>query len=66
MNGYEAYYGPVSIDEANKTFEITIESAAVRSLIGQSFERAFDVSGDQLVLTPTNPEEGWRVTYERY
>lgn len=65
LNGYEAYYGPVAIDEAGKTFEITIESAAVRNLIGQTFERAFDVSGDTLVLTPTNPDENWRVTYER-
>ena len=65
LRGYEAYYGPVAIDEAANTFEITIESAAVRDLIGQTFERAFEVSGDQLVLTPTSPDEHWRVTYER-
>lgn len=65
LNGYEAYYGPVTVDEAAKTFTITIESAAVRDLIGQDFERGFEVSGDRLVLTPTSPEESWRVTYER-
>jgi hypothetical protein len=65
MNGYEAYYGPVTIDEAAKTFVVTIESSLVRNLIGQSLTRAFDVSGDTLVLTPTDPAEGWRVTYER-
>jgi Lipocalin-like domain len=65
LKGYEAYYGPVTIDETEKTFEVTIESAAVRDLIGQKFERVFEVSGDQLVLTPTNPDEHWRVTYER-
>lgn len=65
LNGYEAYYGPVTVDDAAKTFEITIESAAVRDLIGQKFERAFEVSGDQLVLKPTSPDEHWRVTYER-
>ena len=66
LKGYEAYYGPVTIDEAGNTFEIAIESAAVRDLIGQTFERAFDVSSEKLVLTSTNPDEHWRVTYERY
>jgi hypothetical protein len=65
MNGYEAYYGPVTIDDAAKTFVITVESSLVRNLIGQSMTRVFDVSGDTLVLTPADPSEGWRVTYER-
>ena len=66
MNGYEAYYGPVTIDDAAKTFVITVESSLVRNLIGQSMTRKFDVSGDTLVLTPADPAEGWRVTYERF
>ena len=65
-NGYEAYYGPVAIDDAAKTFTITVESSLVRNLIGQSMTRVFDVSGDTLVLTPADPAEGWRVTYERF
>jgi hypothetical protein len=64
-NGYEAYYGPVVIDEGDDTFAITVESSLVRDLIGQELERVFDVADDQLVITPVNPEEGWRVTYER-
>ena len=28
--------------------------------------RNFEVSGDRLVLTPPDPSEGWRVTYERF
>lgn len=65
VNGYEAYYGPVTINGVDGTFAITIESAAVRDPIGQTFERAFEVSGDQLVLEPTTPDEDCRVTYER-
>src|SRR5215212_8656281 len=64
-NGYEAYYGPVTIAEAAKTLTITVESSLVRDLVGQSLTRVFDVSGDTLVLTPADPSEGWRVTYER-
>lgn len=65
-SGYEAFYGSVAVDESAKTFVVTVESSLVRDMIGQGFERAFQVSEDQLVLAPTNPEESWRVTYERY
>ena len=66
MNGYEAYYGTVAVDEASQTFVVTVESALVRDLIGQSMTRVFEVSDDTLVLTPSDPAEGWRVTYERF
>ena len=65
VNGYEAFYGPVTIDEADGSFVVTVESSLVRGLIGQSLERRFEVSGDRLILTPANPQEGFRVTYER-
>lgn len=65
-NGYEAYYGPVVIDDANNIFTITVESSLVRDLIGQELDRVFDVADDQLVITPVDPAEGWRVTYERF
>ncbi len=64
-NGYEAYYGPVEVDEAKETFAITVESSLVRNLIGQRMERKFKVNADQLTITPADPKEGWRVTYER-
>ncbi len=65
VNGYEAFYGGLVIDETAKTFVVTVDSALVRDLIGQDLERAFEVSENQLVLTPTSPGEFWRVTYER-
>jgi hypothetical protein len=64
-NGYEAYYGPVAINDEDNTFVITVESSLVRNLIGQSLKRKWDVSGGTLTLTPADPAEGWRVTYER-
>ena len=48
------------------TFVVTVESSAVRNLIGQRVTRVFKVSGDRLVLTPADPAEGWRVTYRRF
>lgn len=65
VNGYEAYYGDLDVDEDAGTFTMEVESALARDLIGQSLERAFEVSGDTLVLTPADPSEGWRVTYDR-
>ena len=51
---------------ARGTFGVTVESSVVRDLIGQRLTRVFKVSRDKLVLTPTDPAEGWRVTYERF
>ena len=65
IGGYEAFYGTATIDSDESTFAVDVESAAVRDLIGQSLTRNYDVSDDTLVLTPTNPAETWRASYER-
>ena len=65
VGGYEAFYGPVTFDEAAGSFAVDVESAAVRDLMGQTLTRNYEVSGDTLVLTPTDATEGWRVSYER-
>ncbi|WP_226373462.1 lipocalin-like domain-containing protein [Pectobacterium quasiaquaticum] len=66
INGYEALYGSIVINDSTNTFVTTVQSALVRNLIGQKMERAFKVSGNRMVLSPVDPNEGWRVTYERY
>ena len=65
LGGYEAFYGPVTIDEAERTFEVDVQSAVARDLIGQSLTRNYEVSDDTLILTQTDPSEGGRGTYER-
>ncbi|MDT3253756.1 lipocalin-like domain-containing protein [Serratia sp. root2] len=65
-NGYEALYGTVVINDSTNTFVATVQSALVRNLIGKKMERTFKVSGNRMVLSPIDPSEGWRVTYERY
>ena len=64
-NGYEAFYGTVIVDNAAGTFAVRVTSSVVRNMIGQRLTRVFRVSKDRLVLTPTDPAEGWRVTYKR-
>lgn len=65
-NGYEALYGAIEINDSEKTFVTTVQSALVRNLIGQKMKRAFNVSGNRLIMSPADPSEGWRVTYQRY
>ena len=66
INGYEATYGRFVIDEDESTFVFTVESSLVRDLVGEDLKRVFEISQDRLVLTPTNPQENWRVVYERF
>ncbi|GGG30085.1 hypothetical protein GCM10007304_49780 [Rhodococcoides trifolii] len=66
VQGYEAYYGNLVTDPGAGTLAVTVESAAARDLIGQTFDRNYEIDGDTLVLTTVNPDEGFRVTYERH
>ena len=64
--GYEAFYGQFTVSDDGRTFVIDVDASLVRDMIGQEFERRFEVTDERLVLTPTNPQENWRVVYERY
>jgi hypothetical protein len=65
-NGYEAFYGTVDIDDAKGTFVVTVESSLVQSLIGQKMHRVFRVTNNEMVLASANPQEKFRVAYERH
>ncbi len=66
QGGYEASYGRYDVDERTHTFTFHVEGALVRSLIGQDLPRAYEFSGNQLIVRSTRPEEHWRVAWERY
>ena len=66
MNGYEALYGRIDIDDALNQFEVEIQSSLVRDLIGKKMKRKFEITGKGMILAPLDEQEGWRVTYERY
>jgi hypothetical protein len=65
-NGYEAFYGSVAIDPRSRSFVVTVESSLEGNLVGQRLSRDYSLSGDDLVLTPTDPAETFRVTYHRH
>lgn len=56
VNGCEATYGTIVIDETKRTFRLTVESSLVLDLIGQKLERACELSDKQLGLNPANPQ----------
>jgi len=66
QGGYEASFGTYQIDESTHTFTFHVEGALVRSLIGKDLPRAFELSGKQLIVKSTYPEEHWRVAWEHY
>jgi Lipocalin-like domain len=66
QGGYEASFGAYEIDERAHTFTFRVEGALVRTLIGKDLPRAFELSGKQLIVKSTNPDEHWRVIWEHY
>jgi len=64
QGGYEASFGTYQIDESTHTFTFHVEGALVRTLIGKDLPRAFELSGKQLIVKSTHPDEHWRVAWE--
>ena len=65
QGGYEASYGSYHINDSS-TFTFHIDGALVRTLIGKDLKRAYEISGNRLIVKSTNPNEHWRVVWERY
>ena len=63
--GYEASYGSYRIDNSS-TFTFHIEGALVRTLIGKDLKRAYEISGKRLTVKSIDPNEHWKVVWERY
>jgi hypothetical protein len=63
--GYEASYGSYRIDNSS-TFTFHIDGALVRTLIGKDLERAYEISGNRLTVKSADPNEHWKVVWERY
>jgi hypothetical protein len=66
QGGYEASFGTYQIDENSHTFVFHVEGAMVRNLLGKDLSRAYEMSGNQLIVKSTNPNEHWRVGWEHY
>ena len=65
QGGYEASYGRYDVDERAHAWTLHVEGAMVRSLVGKDLKRRYEFSGKQLIVTPSSPDEHWRVAWER-
>lgn len=65
QGGYEASFGRYEIDDPH-TFTFHVEGALVRRLIGKDLKRVYEFSGNQLIVKSPDPNEHWRVVWERY
>ena len=66
QGGYEASFGRYEIDERAHSFTYHVEGALVRTLIGKDLMRVFELSGNQLIVRSSDPNEHWRVAWEHY
>jgi len=61
QGGYKASYGTYEIDERAHTFKYHVDGGLVRTLIGKDLTRVYELSGDQLIVESSNPNEHRRV-----
>jgi Lipocalin-like domain len=66
QGGYEASYGTYQLDQGAHMFTFHVEGALVRTLIGKALTRVYEFSGNQLIVKSANPNEHWKVAWERY
>lgn len=64
QGGYEASYGTYTIDSPHQ-FTFHVEGALVRTLVGKDLKRVFELSDHRLIVRSADPNEHWRVTWER-
>ncbi|HVN20228.1 MAG TPA: lipocalin-like domain-containing protein [Dongiaceae bacterium] len=65
LGGYEASFGRYEVHDSH-TFTFQVEGALVRTLIGKDLKRVYEFSGKQLIVKSPDPNEHWKVVWERY
>ncbi|HZQ25139.1 MAG TPA: lipocalin-like domain-containing protein [Terriglobales bacterium] len=65
QRGYEASYGSYFVDNSS-TFTFHVEGALVRTLIGKDLKRDYEISNNRLIVKPADPNEHWKVVWQRY
>jgi hypothetical protein len=66
QGGYEATFGRFEVDERAHTFTYHVEGALVRTLVGKTLPRVYELKGNQLIVKSANPAERWRAVWEHY
>jgi hypothetical protein len=62
VNGYDAYFGTYTIDEANHTVTRRLEGALADTDVGKSLVRHFQVTADKLaIIAHTSSPQGEQI-----
>jgi Lipocalin-like domain len=62
---YDAYFGTYEVDEAKHIVTHHVEGELRPNYVGAAYARRYEVDGDRLLLSSANPDERWRVVWER-
>jgi lipocalin-like protein len=62
---YDAYFGTYDVDETRHIVTHRVEGELRPNYVGAAYARRYEVDGDRLVLSPTSPDEHWRVLWDR-
>ena len=64
-NGYTAYYGTFTVNEADHMVVHHVEASLYPNWVGSDQRRAYEFSGDQLILRVSNAAGESRLVWER-
>lgn len=65
LNTYDAYFGTYVLDTARHTVAHHVVGELRPNGVGQTYERAYTMSGDTLFLRSVRPEERWQMVWLR-
>lgn len=58
-------YGTYKIGERTHTFEYQVDGVLARTQIGKDLTRPYELSGKQLTVKSSYPNEHWSIAWER-
>lgn len=65
-DGYEASFGSYDVNQEMHTVTHHVQGSVTPGLVGKDLPRAYNLSGRQLIIQSTRPDEHWSVTWEHY
>jgi hypothetical protein len=62
---YDAYFGTYEVDSSRRIVTHHVEGELRPNFVGSSYARRYEVDRDRLILSSANPNEYWRVVWQR-
>jgi len=62
---YDAYFGTYEVDSVRRIVTHHVEGELRPNLVGSSYARRYELDHDRLILSSADPNEHWRVVWQR-